>query len=233
MLCARCKKFLIFLFKHLTKRASSAQTPRAQVLKKKNKEKRKRWKMRIPIFPFGLKLITLAWKNIIRIKQHTMQSAWRRLHFSQHPRHPRSPPPPHPHHRFSTAIFIHRLPPGMLDDVGRFIFLLMKQLLPGGIMTIIIIIIMRRAKVAVKASCKIIFRWQLSEAAFHFSRAKSVSVSARPKSLWPGLIKFSDGKPKNPSRQRLKTAKNRLDSVKLTLFRLKINWVLVDWKYPS
>jgi len=42
-----------------------------------------------------------------------------------------------------------------------FIFLLMKQLLPGGIMTIIII--MGHAKVAVKASCKIIFRRQLSK----------------------------------------------------------------------
>lgn len=95
----------------------------------------------LPFTSFLIELITLAWQNIIRIKQHTMQSA--------------DPP---------LALFPLHFPPSLRESFLLrfscwFIFLLMKQLLPGGIMTIIII--MRHAKVAVKASCKIIFRWQL------------------------------------------------------------------------
>lgn len=175
MLCARCKKFLIFLFKHLTKRASSAQTPRAQVLiRKKNSREKKKMENENPPFFFWSET-----HNFGLEKYHTHKTTYDAICLTSTALF-LTPLVLSPlcHHRFSAAIFI-LLVVLACWDVGRFIFLLMKQLLPGGIMTIIIII-MRHAKVAVKASCKIIFRWQLSEAAFHFEPAKPSQPSRLP-----------------------------------------------------
>lgn len=51
--CVRCKKFLIFLFKHLTKRSSAAPHLPHHPTKKKKKCKKKTEK-RFPIFSWGL-----------------------------------------------------------------------------------------------------------------------------------------------------------------------------------
>jgi len=176
--CVRCKKFLIFLFKHLTKRASAAPHLPHHPTKKKRSAKKKQRKdspfflgawLPLPFASFLIELITLAWQNIIRIKQHTMQSA---TAFAPH-----FPPHPPAHQTAFSPIQI------LLRFSCWFIFLLMKQLLPGGIMTIIII--MRHAKVAVKASCKIIFRRQLSKGFCHSHRPPLLIFTLRH-----GLIKF-------------------------------------------